>query len=1389
MTPRNSGVITMQKQKLWPQCKINFNFANIFITLLSLVSLVSAQEIKPKYWKILRTYPQGEFYAQLNLPVIEDTVTGWSLTLNFEKVKLTGLRGYVVTVKEVKANPEFDGRIFRLASKGFNGRLTRGQQLQIELRGYSEDFDELPADDKAPIIEFQGVTYDGAMSDLDDSMLMLEELGVNGLQEAIALDPSKFDLDIGQLKLLLEKSLYFLDAQRSGPVSKEERYKVFWRRDSALLDGSDVGIDLTGGFYIGGDHIKFNFAIAHMVTILSWSVKRHKDAYYYTQSANGEKALGSMYKILKWGADYIMKCHPDPEILVAQVGTPKVEHKEWMRAEEIDEKDLERKTIMLTKGIDAAQDIASEMAAALAAFSIVARGNATYYHMLLDKSKSLYSFALAKEGEYDTNNNMKSVQNHFKSLSALDEQVWAEIWIFVATGEQQYLESATKNIDKHRELKFEIPEEFTYDDKRPGIHAILSQYTKLYPDHENSDKIVKNFCKQFLPHGKHSVSDEGMPFIDNWNNLGLASGMAMICIYMAEVLEQTDQVMATNFYHMSRDVVAFAAGSSGRSYMVGYTNSKFGVYDSPKHVHHRSSSCPMLPAPCGWEVYDDAYPNRFPIIGAVVGGPGPNGIYEDLRSEYQNNQPDILTNAPFQAVVASLLKYELRRAQIPVRVNEKEFRGIFNREIIRADSNFCDQFINPCKNNGQCINTGSFGFTCNCAENYAGERCEVRTAPLKSWGNKWGNGGIIEIELPEEHPLYTKSWVLQVLKPDQNCKVEIIEVWNGCVDYQVSDPNKKLYFYQNSHHKPTEKLGMKFEGQGGQGAQSGCFDLEQWQVKIVHAAINNDGTYYQLKCPNRLPWTPVVKEEKSEAMQIVGQDELDNVFLDRITQIAKDTQDGKLGYWQRFDSVNLEWVGYDDEAAWLLVWLPANPNINNYSVTLKFPNFCHIKGVVALMSCVLESSVSLTFPTNGGVIDLMKHADYLDSPFYALKLYMDKSDPDKEQAFYNCLIMPDYAIQMNDFYSQLTPQECSPFVPRSGNFLNLDLANSDQPGDADIKFTGKSWGAMNKEMQINMKKVPEEPWGLAVYLPSNCRPTKIEVWHACWIEQNSDVPNGVIELEQIGWNLSKDYIGLSITIADGDTESLASCWIQEEWTLEFLIRQPDERQKYSLSPDSCPREFVDETVNDNFGYNTDHLKGDNMVSRLQSKEKKTVKQAIEIPLATMSGLYQARSANIPGIEGTEFAGMVVQAGYQAPEMQVAEITNSSVILEMGHMGDTSANGVMVQLVNEDSVLDLDYDYGNYDYDGYSDYYGGDYSSSYDSYSSGGGLGSSLDSLLAGLDGTLSLKQSLKLKTGMKREFMVESDVENVEIGDLTPGVQEDGALKLMRQKYKNPKIT
>lgn len=72
-------------------------------------------------------------------------------------------------------------------------------------------------------------------------------------------------------------------------------------------------MDLVGGYYDAGDHVKFGLPMAFTVTMLSWSVIE----YWEEIESAGE--LEHTMEAIKWGSDYFIKAHTSPNVLWAEV--------------------------------------------------------------------------------------------------------------------------------------------------------------------------------------------------------------------------------------------------------------------------------------------------------------------------------------------------------------------------------------------------------------------------------------------------------------------------------------------------------------------------------------------------------------------------------------------------------------------------------------------------------------------------------------------------------------------------------------------------------------------------------------------------------------------------------------------------------------------------------------------------------------------------------------------------------------------------------------------------------------------------------------------------------------------------------------------------------------
>ncbi|GAB3900802.1 hypothetical protein GCM10027612_63100 [Microbispora bryophytorum subsp. camponoti] len=277
----------------------------------------------------------------------------------------------------------------------------------------------------------------------------------------------------------LQKSLFFYEAQQSGTLPSTNR--VTWRGDSALNDGKDVGLDLTGGWYDAGDHVKFGLPMAFSTTMLAWGAVDYRDAY----TSSGQ--LTYLLNSLRFVNDYFIKAHPSANVLYGQVGSGNPDHAWWGAAEVLP---MNRPSYKIDSSCGGA-DLAGETAAAMAASSIVFRPtDASYADKLLTHAKQLYSFADTVRGKYS--DCITDAANFYKSWSGYnDELVWGAIWLYRATQDSSYLAKAesyyanlgTEPQSSTKSYKWTI----AWDDKSYGCYALLAKLTgkQQYADDAN----------------------------------------------------------------------------------------------------------------------------------------------------------------------------------------------------------------------------------------------------------------------------------------------------------------------------------------------------------------------------------------------------------------------------------------------------------------------------------------------------------------------------------------------------------------------------------------------------------------------------------------------------------------------------------------------------------------------------------------------------------------------------------------------------------------------------------------------------------------------------------------------------------------------------------------
>ncbi|XP_022155794.1 endoglucanase 13-like [Momordica charantia] len=453
----------------------------------------------------------------------------------------------------------------------------------------------------------------------------------------------------------LTKSLLYFEAQRSGKLPPNQR--VQWRGDSGLQDGQNAGVDLVGGYYDSGDNVKFGLPMAFTMTMLAWSVVE------YGGQLDSKHELENALNAVKWGADYLVKAHPQPDVLYCEVGDGNSDHACWQRPEDM----TTPRTAYRLDDQHPGSDLAAETAAALAAASVAFRpSNPDYSSMLLTHAKQLFDFGRNHQGLYQ--NSVPVASQFYSSSGFQDELLWAAAWLHRATEDQMYLNylGGSGTTGGTRTM-------FSWDDKYAGVQILVAKLvldgkvesSGLWSDFKSQGE---QFICSCLQKGNSNVqtTPSGLLWFQPWNNLQYVSAAAFLATIYSDYLASKNApihcpaalLQPSDLIAFSRSQIEYILGSNPKrmSYMIGLGS------NYPTQVHHRGASIVSIksnpsPVTCqvGFELwfYRNA-PNPNVLDGAIVGGPDKNDQYTDSRQNYQMAEPATVSTAPLVGVLARL---------------------------------------------------------------------------------------------------------------------------------------------------------------------------------------------------------------------------------------------------------------------------------------------------------------------------------------------------------------------------------------------------------------------------------------------------------------------------------------------------------------------------------------------------------------------------------------------------------------------------------------------------------------------------------------------------------------------------------------------------------------
>ncbi|KAG6506664.1 hypothetical protein ZIOFF_031991 [Zingiber officinale] len=247
--------------------------------------------------------------------------------------------------------------------------------------------------------------------------------------------------------------------------------------------------------------------LANMILLMNQSVAKYEAA--------GE--LEHVKGIIKWGTDYLLKTFNSSadtiDSIVAQVGEGDTskgpdanDHYCWMRPEDID----------YTRPVyecHSCSDLASKMAASLAAASIVFKDSKTYSDKLVHGAKTLFQYGRLQRGRYSPGGTDPAI--FYNSTGYWDEFLWGGSWLYFATGNSSYLQLATAPaLAKHAGAFWGGPDYgvFSWDNKLTGSQVLLSRLRLFLSPGYPYEEILSTFHNQ-----TGNIMCSYLPFFKSFN--------------------------------------------------------------------------------------------------------------------------------------------------------------------------------------------------------------------------------------------------------------------------------------------------------------------------------------------------------------------------------------------------------------------------------------------------------------------------------------------------------------------------------------------------------------------------------------------------------------------------------------------------------------------------------------------------------------------------------------------------------------------------------------------------------------------------------------------------------------------------------------------------------
>ena len=403
------------------------------------------------------------------------------------------------------------------------------------------------------------------------------------------------DLGLDNYAKLLQYSLYFYDANYCG-IGAGEKSHFSWR-DDCHKDGT-----ANGGFHDAGDGIICGITEGFTASTLGWLYYEYKEEFQKTGTYAHFKAISTEF------AEFFKNCttldgNGNVTRFIYEIGDDGTDHSKW-RAPEL----MSRNSGEYYSTSDGASNTAAQYAAALAQQYINFGDEES-----LKYAKALYDFA-AK------NRKMTYDQQTYSDKSVEDDIAWAAGWLYIATGEQPYLDANNKDTSNTNDWV----NDYYYGGVWLGAAIINAEITGNW---SKPVSYIQNIVNQ---------NQNRFYVMNSWGSA------------RHNTLMQTCALVATK--HKEKSGADFAEWCKGQTDMIlGKNNANVCLVVGYNNVsatspHHRAAS--GLYVGDGWEEWNNwngdyaNVPTSHTLYGALCGGP----TSEDFNTFQKLNAKDATSN-------------------------------------------------------------------------------------------------------------------------------------------------------------------------------------------------------------------------------------------------------------------------------------------------------------------------------------------------------------------------------------------------------------------------------------------------------------------------------------------------------------------------------------------------------------------------------------------------------------------------------------------------------------------------------------------------------------------------------------------------------------------------